>query len=273
MSTKVVLEAGKSDQEYFRDLWRFRGLFYVLARRDISVRYKQTAVGVLWAVLRPALTTLVFTLVFGGLAKFPSDGVPYPVLVLSGMLPWQLFSAALNESGQSLLSNSALITKVYFPRLIIPGSSLVTSLVDFCISLGMLAIVMAVFGVAPGWQLLLLPIFVALALACAAGMGVWIAALNVKYRDFALVVPFMSQLGLYVSPVGFTSAIVPEHWRVLYQLNPLVGVIDGFRWCVLGGRTSFNWTGLGLSLAIIGVLAVTGFRYFRRTERSFADVI
>jgi lipopolysaccharide transport system permease protein len=230
-------------------------------------------VGILWAILRPALTTVVFTLVFGRLGKFPSSGVPYPVLVLTGMLPWQLFSAGMSESGQSLLSNSGLITKVYFPRLIIPGSSLVTSLIDFSISLGMLTIVMIAYGVVPGWQLIFLPAFALLALGSAASLGIWISALNVRYRDIAFVVPFLTQLGLYISPVGFSSAVVPEKWRLIYQLNPVVGIIDGFRWCVLAGRVPLPWTGLASSIATIVILATTGFFYFRRTERTFADVI
>ena len=260
-------------REYFKDLWRYRELFYVLAWRDVSVRYKQTSVGIAWALLRPALSTIVFTVIFGRLGKFPSGGVPYPVLVLAGMLPWQLFSAGLSESGNSLIANSNLITKVYFPRLIIPGSSIVTSLIDFGISASLLAVLMAVYGVTPGWQIILLPVFVLLALVSAAGMGAWISALNVKYRDFIFVVPFIVQLGLYISPVGFSSSVVPQRWRLLYALNPMVGVIDGFRWCVLGGASPLlGWSFL-VCLAIVFATAISGFLYFRRTERGFADVI
>jgi lipopolysaccharide transport system permease protein len=273
MSNKVVLEAGKVDREYFKDLWRYRELFYVLAWRDISVRYKQTVVGVAWAVIRPALSTLVLTIVFGRLGKLPSGGVPYPVLVFAGMLPWQLFSSALSESGSSLIANSNLITKVYFPRLIIPGSSLVTSLIDFSISLTILAILMAVYRVPPHWQMLFLPFFVAMALLVAAAMGAWLSALNVKYRDFAYAIPFLIQFGLYISPVGFSSSVVPERWRVLYSLNPMVGVIDGFRWCVLGGTLPLFLRGFLISLSITLLIALGGFLYFRKTERSFADVI
>lgn len=273
MATRVILEAGRANREYFRDLWRYRELFLVLAWRDVSVRYKQTAVGIAWAVLRPALTTIVFTVIFGKLGKFPSGGVPYPVLVLTGMLPWQLFSAGLSESGSSLITNSNLITKVYFPRLIIPGSSLVTSLIDFGISAAMLAVVMVVYGVTPGWQIVLLPFLVLLAMACAAGMGAWISALNVKYRDFIFVVPFIVQLGLYISPVGFSSAVVPERWRLLYALNPMVGVIDGFRWCVFGGPCPLiGWSFL-VALCMAASMVISGFLFFRRTERGFADVI
>ena len=273
MQSKIVIEPGKADREYFKDLWRYRELFYVLAWRDVSVRYKQTVVGIAWAVLRPALTTIVFTVLFGRLGKFPSGGVPYPVLVLTGMLPWQLFSSGLSESGNSLIANSNLITKVYFPRLIIPGSSLVTSLIDFSISLLMLAVLLAVYRVAPGWPIVFLPVFVLLALLCAAGMGAWLSALNVKYRDFIFVVPFIVQLGLYVSPVGFSTSVVPERWRMLYAMNPMVGVIDGFRWCVLGGASPLSrWTFV-VSLSIVIVTAMSGFLFFRKTERSFADVI
>lgn len=273
MSTRIVLEAGKTDQQYFRDLWRYRGLFFILAWRDVSVRYKQTAIGVAWALVRPALSTLVFTVVFGKLGKFPSDGSPYPVMVLAGMLPWQLFSTALSESGSSLTSNANLITKVYFPRIIIPGSSLVTSLVDFLFSLAILIVLMVVYRVTPTWRLALLPGFVVLGLSAAAGMGAWISALNVKYRDFAFVVPFIVQLGLYVSPVGFSSHLVPARWLPLYSLNPMVGVISGFRWCILGRPAPLQWSAVLLSLAVIAAILASGFLYFRRTERAFADII
>jgi lipopolysaccharide transport system permease protein len=273
MQPKIVLEPGKADREYFKDLWRYRELFYVLAWRDVSVRYRQTVVGVAWAVIRPAISTVVFTILFGKVGKFPSGGVPYPVLVMSGMLPWQLFSAALSDSGNSLIANSNLITKVYFPRLIIPGSSLVTSLIDFAISLSMLAVLMVVYRVMPTWQLVFLPAFVLLALASAAGMGAWVSALNVKYRDFIFIVPFVVQLGLYISPVGFSSSVVPEQWRLLYALNPMAGVIDGFRWCLLGGACPILGWNFLVSLAVVVVLVVTGFLYFRKTERGFADVI
>jgi lipopolysaccharide transport system permease protein len=273
MQPKIVLEPGKADREYLKDLWRYRELFYVLAWRDVSVRYKQTVVGIAWAVLRPALATVVFTVLFGRLGKFPSGGVPYSLLVLTGMLPWQLFSTGLSESGNSLIANSNLITKVYFPRLIVPGSSLVTSLIDFTLSLSMLAVLMLAYGVKPGWQIALLPVFVLLALMCAAGLGAWLSALNVKYRDFIFVVPFIVQLGLYISPVGFSSSVVPDRWRLLYALNPMVGVIDGFRWCVLGGPSPITRGSFLVSLSIVVVAGVSGFFFFRRAERNFADVI
>lgn len=268
-----MLEAGKSDQEYFKDLWRYRELFYVLAWRNVSIRYKQTAIGVAWAIVRPALTTLIFTVLFGKLGRFPSDGVPYPILVLSGMLPWQLFSAAVSESGRSLVSNTSLITKVYFPRLIVPGSALATSLVDFFISAVMLVAMMFYYGVVPPLELALLPLFVLLALLTSAGIGIWVAALSVKYRDFLIAVPFLVQLGMYVSPVAFSSSIVPERWRLLFTLNPMVAVIDGFRFCLLGRTMPGEALGYALSTVIVVAITVTGVRYFRGTERAFADVI
>jgi lipopolysaccharide transport system permease protein len=269
----IILEAGKSDREYFRDLWRYRELFYVLAWRNVSVRYKQAVIGVAWAVLRPALTTLVLTVVFGKLGRLPSGGTPYALLVMAGMLPWQLFSAAVTDSGQSLISNANLITKIYFPRLIIPGSSLLTSVIDFGIGAVLLVILMIVYRVVPDWQIVFLPAFIVIALLAAAGIGAWISALTVRYRDFVFVVPFFVQLGLYASPVGFSTAAVPEKWRLLYSLNPMVGVIEGFRWCLLGGDAPVRGIGFFVSLAIVAIIALTGIIYFRKTERGFADVI
>jgi lipopolysaccharide transport system permease protein len=273
MTREVVLEAGRADREYFRDIWRYRELFYILAWRDISVRYRQTMIGVAWAAVRPLVATAVFTLVFGRLGNFPSGGVPYPVLVLTGMLPWQLFGSALTESGRSLVSNGNLITKVYFPRLIIPGSALVTSLVDFCVSGLVLAGLMTFYGLLPGWQIVCLPLFMLIALIAAAGIGIWIAALAVKYRDFLVVVPFLLQLGLYLSPVGFSTGVVPPQWRFLYSLNPMVGVIDGFRWCILGGQVSVHLFSLACSAVIGSIALLVGIHYFRKAEREFADVI
>jgi lipopolysaccharide transport system permease protein len=273
MTRRVVLQSGAADREYFRDLWRYRELLYILAWRDISVRYRQTVIGVAWAALRPLVAALVFTVVLGRLSRLPSGGVAYPVLVLTGMLPWQLFSTALTESGRSLVTNSSLISKVYFPRLIIPGSSLVTSLVDFCISGVILALAMAYYGTAPTWRVVFLPLFTLLGLSTAAGVGIWVAALAVRYRDFLVVVPFLVQLGLYLSPVGFSSGVVPENWRLLYALNPMVGVIEGFRWCILARQQTLDWVALLTSSVLTGLMLLTGVRYFRRTERMFADVI
>jgi lipopolysaccharide transport system permease protein len=273
MTRQVVLEAGRADREYFRDIWRYRELLYILAWRDISVRYRQTAIGIAWAAVRPLVATVVFTFVFGRMGKFPSGGVPYPVLVLTGMLPWQLFSSALTESGRSLVQNGNLITKVYFPRLIIPGSSLVASLIDFAISALMLAALMAFYGVTPGWQIVALPLFIGLTMMAAAGVGIWAAALAVRYRDFLVMVPFLLQLGLYLSPVGFTTSAVPQKWRALYSLNPLVGAIDGFRWSLLGGKVAMHPTSLAASALLALLVLITGVRYFRKAERQFADVI
>lgn len=273
MSTRIVLEAGRSDREYFKDLWRYRELLYVLSWRDFSVRYKQTVIGVLWAVLRPAISAIVFTIVFGRLARMSSGGVPYPVLVLAGMLPWQLFSSGLTESGNSLVANSALITKVYFPRLIIPASSLFTSLIDFTISLGILAVAMIYYGVVPSWHIVFLPFLVLLTMVGSAGIGIWISALNVRYRDFNYAVPFLLQLGMYLSPIGFSSNNIPAKWSLFYHLNPIAGIIDGFRWSLLGDRATFRPTELLVSVVILLTVTATGVTYFRRTERGFADVI
>jgi lipopolysaccharide transport system permease protein len=272
-SATLVIEAGRTEREYWKDLWRYRELFYFLAWRDILVRYKQAVLGVAWSVLRPLLTMLVFTVVFGRWAKLPSYGVPYPLLVLAAMLPWQLFINAIQEGSNSLIANTNMITKVYFPRLIAPASTVAVSLVDFLISLGLLAFFMVWYRVTPGVRLLAIPFFTALAVAASLGAVSWLAALTVKYRDFRFVVPFMVQFGMYVSPVAFSSRIVPERWRFLYSLNPMVGIIEGFRWAILGPNTHPYWTGVILSVAGVAVVLASGIRYFRRTERNFADVI
>lgn len=269
----LIIEAGRSERHYWRDLWRYRELFYFLAWRDILVRYKQTVIGIAWAVVRPVLTMVVFTVVFGVLGKFPSDGVPYPILVYVAMLPWQFFASSLSEASNSLIGNANLISKVYFPRLIIPASAVITSFVDFLIAAVILVVLMAWYGFWPDWRVVTLPFFVLIAFAAAMGAGLWLTALNVKYRDFRYVVPFIVQLGLYVSPVGFTSGIVPENWRLVYSINPMVGVIDGFRWALLGGNAPLYMPGFIMSLVIVALLLVTGIMYFRRTERTFADVI
>jgi len=244
-----------------------------LAWRDILVRYKQTVIGVAWSVIRPLMTMIVFTVIFGKLAKFPSEGVPYPILVFAAMLPWQMFANALTESSNSLVSNAAMLSKVYFPRLIVPTSAVIVSLVDFLISFALLGILMAWYKFLPDWQIVTLPLFLLLALLAALGFGIWLAALNVKYRDFRYIVPFVVQLGLYISPVGFSSTVIPERWRLLYSLNPMVGVIDGFRWAILGGDSKLYLPGFILSLAITFVVFYLGLAYFRKTERTFADVI
>ena len=269
----LVIEAGRAERHYWRDLWRYRELFFFLAWRDILVRYKQTVLGLVWALGRPLITMLVFTLVFSKLAKLPSDGVPYPLLVFAALLPWQFFSSAFSGAGDSLISNAGMISKVYFPRLVIPASAVIVSFVDFLISGLILAGLMIWYGFAPGLRIFTLPVFIFIALAAAMGVGLWIAALNVKYRDFRIIVPFVVQFGLYISPVGFSSSIVPEQWRLLYSLNPMVGVIDGFRWAILGGNTELYWPGFWLSLSLVLVILVTGIVHFRKTEKTFADVI
>ena len=269
----LVIEAGRAERHYWRDLWRYRELFYFLAWRDILVRYKQTVAGILWALLRPLLTMIVLVIVFGKLAKLPSGNIPYPVLVFAALLPWQFFSSAFTESGNSLISNANLLSKVYFPRLVVPASAVIVSFVDFLVSSLILACLMLWYGYLPGWQILMLPLFIVILFAAAIGPGLWIAALNVKYRDFRYIVPFVVQFGLYISPVGFSSSVVPEQWRLLYSINPMVGVIDGFRWAILGGESRIYWQGFILSLVLVLTVLVTGVAYFRKTEKSFADVI
>ena len=270
---ELLIEPGRVGRQYWRDLWRFRELFYFLAWRDLLIRYKQTVVGVGWSVIRPLLTMLVLTVVFGKFGKMPSGGVPYPLLVFCGMLPWQFFSTALSESGNSLVTNANLISKIYFPRLVVPASSVIISFVDFLISAAFLVALMVWYHFIPPVMVVYLPLFVLLAFAASFGAGLWIAALMVKYRDFRFIVPFIVQFGLYVSPVGFSSAVVPERWRLLYSLNPVVGVIDGFRWSLLGGANTIYWPGFAISVSGVALLVFTGIAYFRKTERDFADII
>jgi lipopolysaccharide transport system permease protein len=271
--TQLLIEAGRTERQYWRDLWRYRELFYFLAWRDLLVRYKQTYVGAGWSLIRPLLTMIVLTVVFGKLGKMPSGGLPYPLLVLCGMLPWQFFSTAMAESGNSLVTNSNMISKVYFPRLAIVGSSVITSFVDFLISGVFLVVLMIYYRCGPPLTVLFLPLFVLLAFGASLGVGLWIAALMVQYRDFRFIVPFMVQFGLYISPVGFQSSVVPHQFRLLYALNPMVGIIDGFRWCVLGGQNGIYRIGLGVAVIEVIVLVASGVWYFRKTEQTFADVI
>ena len=274
MNSSLVIEAGRTEKHYWRDLWRYRELFAVLAWRDIAVRYKQTVIGVLWAILKPFLTMIIFTIIFGKLARLPSDGsAPYPLMVFAGMLPWSFFATALGEASNSLLGNASLISKVYFPRIIVPSSAVVVAFVDFLISFCMLVVLMIYFQFVPGPQIFLLPVFVAIAFLASWGPGLWLTSLNVKYRDFRYIIPFIVQFGLYVSPVGFSSSVVPEQWRLLYSLNPMVGVIDGFRWCILGGESQLYMPGFLLSLAVVAVLLGFGIAQFRRTERTIADLL
>lgn len=269
----MIIEPSKGISHYWRDLWQYHELFYFLAWRDLLVRYKQTAIGIAWSVLRPFLTMVVFTIVFSKLAKLPSEGVPYPVLVYTAMLPWQFFANTFTDSSNSLIDNQNLLTKVYFPRIIVPASSVIVALVDFAISLVILVGLILWYGYVPDLRIILLPFFLLQALLFAFGAGLWISALNVQYRDFRYVVPFLVQFGLYVSPVGFSSSIVPEQWRLLYALNPMAGVIEGFRWAITGKESLIYWPGYLLSLALIFGILISGFWWFRRMERSFADVV
>lgn len=273
-SYELVLEPGHIDKHYWRDLWAYRELFAILAWRDVAVRYKQTAIGVAWAIIRPFLTMLIFTIVFGHLAKLSSaSNAPYSVMVFAGMLPWFLFSTILSEASASIVGNANLVGKVYFPRLIIPAASAVVALVDFAINLGILFALMLWYGYSPGWQIVFLPVFVVLAVFASLGPAFLMTALNVEYRDFRYIIPFIVQFGLYVSPVGFSSAIVPVQWRFWYSLNPMVGVIDGCRWCILGGESPLYWPGFILSLGVVALLLWGGIRYFRFAEKRFGDFI
>lgn len=270
----LVLEPGRTEKNYWKDLWTYRELFLILAWRDISVRYKQTVIGVAWAVIKPFLSMVVFSVVFGQLAKLPSDGdAPYPLMVFAAMLPWFLFSTALTQASGSLIGNVKLISKVYFPRLIIPSAAIVTAFVDFIVSFLILLGLMAYYKFVPGWNMLLFPLFILLALLASLGPGLWITALNVKYRDFRYIIPFVVQFGMYISPVGFSSSVIPTQWRLLYSLNPMVGVIDGFRWCILGGDSPIYWPGFVLSLFIVAFFLWLGISQFRKMEKTFADVI
>lgn len=269
----IVIEAGKTTGNYFRDLWRYRELLYFLSLRDILVRYKQAAIGVLWSILRPLLTIIIFSIVFGKIAKLPQSGVPYPILVLTGLLAWQFFSSALSESSLSLISNTSLITKVYFPRMLIPLSAVAVSFIDFIISFILMICLMLWYRFYPGWQFLSLPVFIILAIIPALGAGLWFSALNVKYRDFRYIVPFILTLGLLISPVGYSSSIVSDKWSLLYSLNPMTGIINGFRWAILGDDFNIFVPGFAISVFLSIVILISGLIYFRRTERGFADII
>jgi lipopolysaccharide transport system permease protein len=279
----LILEPGRAEKNYWRDLWRYRELFIILAWRDVTVRYKQTVIGVAWAVIRPLLTTIVFTVVFSKIAKLPAPAaVPYALLVMAANLPWQFFATALSESSNSLIGNANLISKIYFPRLIVPAGSVITSFVDFLITLGLMALLMVWYQFAPDWRIFLLPAFMVLAFAASFGIGLWLCALNVAYRDFRYIVPFIVQFGFFLAPVGYSTDRVPAiwHWqgfdipaRLLYSLNPMVGVIDGFRWSLLRGQSPLEWTTVLVSLVMVVLLTASGIWYFRKMERTFADVI
>ena len=271
---ELIIEAGRTEKNYWKDLWRYRELFYILSWRDIKVRYKQTVIGAGWSIVRPLLTMIIFTVVFSVLAKLPKEGnAPYAIMVYAAMLPWQFFSNALSEASGSLIGNTNLISKVYFPRLIIPSASIITSLIDFLISFALMGLLMAWFHYWPGWQIIVLPIFLLLAFIASMGIGLWMTALNVKYRDFRYIVPFIVQFGLYISPVGFSSSRIPAQYRLLYSLNPMVGVIDGFRWSLIQGTTFIYWPGVGMSVLVSLFFLWLGIRQFRKMEKSFADLI
>jgi len=270
---EFTIESGKAERHYWIDLWRYRELFYILAWRDIAVQYKQTVMGILWAVIRPLLTMIIFVMLFGKIAKLPSEGVPYPIFVYSAMLPWMFFATAFANAGNSLIGNTSLISKVYFPRLIIPAASIIVALVDFLISFTILISLMVWYSYFPTWHFLTLPLFLLLGFFSAFGAGLFIASLNVKYRDFKFIIPFVVQLGLYASPVAFSTTLVPEKYQLLYYLNPMVAVIDGFRWAISGGNTEINSTEIVVSISVVCLLCLFGAIYFRKTEKTFADVI
>lgn len=270
----TVIESGRQERHYWLDLWRYRELFRVLVWRDLSVRYRQTVIGVIWALIRPLLTMLVFTVIFGRIARLPSDGaIPYALMVFCGMLPWTFFATGLAEASSSLVNNANLISKVYFPRLIVPTAAVAVAFVDFLVSFALLLPLLAWYRVLPSWHTIYLPLFVFLAFAASMGPSLWITALNVRYRDFRYIIPFIVQFGLYISPVGFSSNVVPEQWRLLYSLNPMVGVIDGFRWCILGSQSRIYLPGLVLSVAVTALFLRFGIRQFRKMEKNFADLI
>jgi lipopolysaccharide transport system permease protein len=269
----LTIEAGKVSGNYIKDIWRYRELLYFLSWRDIIVRYKQTFIGIAWSVFKPLLTIIIFSIVFGKIAKLPQDGVPYPLIVMAGLLPWSFFSNSISESSLSLISNSNLLTKVYFPRMLLPLSSVIVSFIDFAILIILMICLMVWYGFYPEIKFISIVLFTALAIIPALGAGFWFSALNVKFRDFRYIVPFFLQLGLFVSPVGFSSNLIPNEWRLLYSLNPLVGAIDGFRWAVLGAEFDIYMPGFLLSILLSLVIFVSGFYYFRKTEREFADII
>jgi lipopolysaccharide transport system permease protein len=270
---ELVIEAGRAERQYWHDLWRYRELFYFLAWRDILVRYKQTVIGVAWSLVRPLLTMIIFTFLFKKVVKVPDDGIPYPLTAFAGVLAWNFFATSLQDSGNSLVTNANLVSKVYFPRLVVPAATVITAFVDFLISALLMGLLLAWFQFAPSPKIVLLPVFILMSLVTAVGCGLWVSALMVKFRDVRFIVPFIVQFGLYVSPVGFKTSIVPEEYRLLFYLNPLTAVIDGFRHCILGGPNPINGTGTLLSGLIGALLIISGIHFFRKTERSFADMI
>ena len=270
--TFTIRPAGGLPFPSFTDLWQYRDLLYFLTWRDIKVRYKQTAIGILWVLIQPVGMTLVFTVFFGMLANLDSDGLPYPVFAMAGLLPWQLFSRALTETSQSLVGNERLITRVYFPRLVIPLSVIIASLLDFVIAFGLLIVLMAVYGVAPTLTVLTLPLFLLLIVATTLGVSLWLSALNVEFRDVRYAVPFLTQFWLFVTPVAYASSLVPDRWQVVYGLNPMAGAVRGFRWALLGVESSLGPMMI-VSVVVAVVLLVTGAMYFKWREHALADVL
>jgi len=270
---EIIITPELSSKHLLRELWQYKGLFYFLAWRDILVRYKQTLLGIIWCLIRPLATMVVFTIVFGKLAGLPSGDVPYAVMVFTAMLPWQFFSSIFTKSSNSLISNATLVSKVYFPRVIIPATTVVVGLIDFAISFCMLIVLMMMYGMAPDWKIIFLPFFLLIAVLTSLGAGFFISAMNVKFRDFMHLAPFIVQFGLYISPVGYSSSIVPDSWRLLYSINPMVGVIDGFRWALLGENIEIYWPGFVISVLLSIIIFIGGFKFFMANERYFADTI
>ena len=272
---RIIIEPNRSEKNYWTDIWRYRELFYILSWRDLKVRYKQTAIGLIWAILRPLLTMIVFTIIFGRVAGMKSEGnAPYSIMVFAGLLPWQFFSTAFSTASESLVTNSNLLSKVYFPRIIVPTSSIITSFVDFLISFVILIALMLYYKYIPSWQILFLPFFIILTFLQSFGFGIYLAALNVKFRDFRYIIPFIVQFGLYISPIGFSSSLISEKWRLLYYLNPMVSVIDGFRWCIIGNGSGNPFTTYFiLSISITILILVYSIYKFRKMEKTFADLI
>lgn len=272
---RIIIEPNRSEKNYWSDIWRYRELFYILSWRDLKVRYKQTAIGLIWAILRPLLTMIVFTIIFGRVAGMKSEGnAPYSIMVFAGLLPWQFFSTAFSTASESLVTNSNLLSKVYFPRIIVPTSSIITSFVDFLISFVILIALMLYYKYIPSWQILFLPFFIILTFLQSFGFGIYLAALNVKFRDFRYIIPFIVQFGLYISPIGFSSSLISEKWRFLYYLNPMVSVIDGFRWCIIGNGSVNPFTPYFiLSISITILILVYSIYKFRKMEKTFADLI
>jgi lipopolysaccharide transport system permease protein len=271
---KIIIEPHKTSRGYWSEIYEYRELLFFFVWRDVLVRYKQTSIGILWAVLRPVSTMIVFTFVFGKVAGLPTEGsAPYALLVFSGILPWQLFSGAVQTGADSLISNAQMISKVYVPKLIFPMIGAATACLDFLIALGVYFVLMAYHQIMPDWRLLTLPVFILFAIIASLAISFFVSALNVFYRDFRYIIPFLLQLGFYISPIGYSVTVVPEKWRLLYSINPMVGVIDGFRWALLGQDVTFYWPGLAISSGIVFCMLWIGLKTFRSMESTFADKV